>query len=139
MSHQPSVWNREFFISQLNRNEHPWRNERAATRRLKKLDPPLYQIDLLAENGKPPINDNVSNEFRSEYQSVSVNGRLNANARPFIGELMKSDDPDLSAYGRRLQHHFVHQITHDGLPPPKKTGAFKKYFSFLSWRRPEEN
>jgi hypothetical protein len=131
MSHQPSIWNREFFISQLPKNEHPWRNERKATRRMKKLDSPLYQIDLLAENGKPAINGNVSNEFRSEYQSVSVNGMLNDNSLPFIKELINSDDKDLIAYGSRLQHNFTRQVTHDGLPKPKKTSALKKCFSFF--------
>lgn len=131
MSHQPSIWNREFFASQLSKNEHPWRNERKATKRMKKLDPPIYQIDLLAENGKPAINGNVSNEFRSEYQSVSVNGMLNNNSLSFIEELMNSDDKELSAYGSRLQHNFVHQVTHDGLPKPKKTSVLKKCFSFL--------
>ncbi len=131
MSHQPSIWNREFLVSQLLKNEHPWRNERKATKRMRKLDPPLYQIDLLAENGKPAINSNVSDELRSEYQSVSVNGMLHDNSLPFIKELINSGDPELRGYGGRLQHNFLNQVTHDGLPKPKKSGVLKKCFSFL--------
>ncbi len=130
MSHQPSIWNREFLISQLSKNEHPWRNERKGTKRLKYLNLPLYQIDLLAENGKPAINENVSVEFRSEYQSISVNGMLHDNALPFIEELMKSSDQEASVYGRRLQHNFANRLTHDGLPKPKKAGFMKTFFSF---------
>jgi hypothetical protein len=131
MSHQTSIWNREFLISQLLKNEHPWRNERKGTRRLKKLDQPLYQIDLLAENGKPAINQNISNEFRSEYQTVSLNAMLNKNAFPFIEELMASDEEDLKTYGGRLNHNYLNQLTHDGLPKPKKPNLIKKYLSFF--------
>lgn len=131
MSHQASIWRREFLISQLWKNEHPWRNERKGTKRLKRLGVPIFQIDLFAENGKPAINDNPSAELRSEYQAVSVNGALNANAQPFIAELSASPDAALSEYGRRLHHHFVNGLTHDGLPRPKKPGFIKKYFSFL--------
>jgi hypothetical protein len=130
MSHQVSIWNRKFLVSQLLRNEHPWRNERKATKRLKKLDLPLYQIDLLAENGKPAVNKNISNAFRSEYQTVSVNGTLNDNALPFIEELVASDDGELSAYGNQLKHNFSHRLTHDGLPRPRRVGFIKKIFHF---------
>ena len=130
MSHQVSAWNREFLISQLPRNEHPWRNERKATGRLKKLGPPILQMDFFAANGKPPNNHNVSEEFRSEYQAVSVNGMLSENALPFIEEVINSEDTELSAYGSRLKHHFVNRMTHDGLPKPKKTNLFRRCFSF---------
>jgi len=132
MSHQPSLWNREFLLAQLTRREHPWRHEKAGTKRLKKLNLSLHQIDLLAQNGHAPINDNPSDAFRGEYHSISVNGMLNKNALPFIEELMKSADPAISAYGQRLQHNFTHQLTHDGLPRPKKPRFWKRVVSF--WR-----
>lgn len=131
MSHQASIWQREFLISQLAVGEHPWRNERKATKRMRRLNPPIFQIDLFAENGKPALNDNPSAAARSEYQAVSVNGMLNTNALPFITELLAAPAAPLRAYGRRLQHHFDQRLTHDGLPPPKKPGFMKKYLSFF--------
>jgi hypothetical protein len=95
------------------------------------MDQPLYQIDLLAENGKPPINQNLSNEFRSEYQTVSLNAMLNGNAFPFIEELMTSEDAGLKAYGNSLNHNYTNGLTHDGLPKPKKPNLIKKYLSFF--------
>jgi hypothetical protein len=101
---------------------------------LKRLDPPIYHIDLFAENGKPALNDNLSEGSRSEYQAVSVNGMLNANALPFIEELMRSPDRELSAYGHKLKHNFVNHVTHDGLPQPKKKNRLRRFFSIF--RRP---
>jgi hypothetical protein len=129
MSHQVSVWNRQFLISQLGKKEHPWRNERKASKRLKKLDQPIYQIDLLAQNGNAAINANVSNEFRSEYQAVSYNGMLNDNALPFIEKLMACQEEELKAYGNHLNHNFKNRLTHDGLPRPKKVNLIRKWLS----------
>lgn len=32
MSHQITLWDKEFFLKQLQKREHPWRNERKATK-----------------------------------------------------------------------------------------------------------
>ena len=58
MSHQATLWNKDFLLEQLPKNEHPWRNERKGTKRLKKKNPVIYHIDYFAENGKPEINPN---------------------------------------------------------------------------------
>ena len=50
MSHQVTLWNKAFLLEQLHRNEHPWRNERRGTKRLKKLNPVIQHIDYFAEN-----------------------------------------------------------------------------------------
>jgi hypothetical protein len=126
MSHQLSIWNREFFISQLQNSEHPWRHERKGTKRMKKLNIPIFQIDFFAENGKTPINENLSNEKRSEYQTISVNGILNTNALPFLEILTSSSDPVISAYGEKLMYNFKNQVTHDGLSKPRKEDIFQK-------------
>ncbi len=34
MSHQVTLWKKDFLIDQLLKNEHPWRNERRVTKRL---------------------------------------------------------------------------------------------------------
>jgi hypothetical protein len=128
MSHQISIWNREFLISQLQHKEHPWRHERKGTQRLKKLDHKLFQVDLFAENGKPPINENVSNDLRSEYQTISVNGMLNDNALPFIEELVVSEVPEIEVYGKKLLGNFKNKVTHDGLPKPRKKGIVNYIF-----------
>ena len=91
MSHQVTIWDKDFLISQLHKNEHPWRNERNGTKRLKKLNREIFQIDYFAENGKKETNENYNPILRSEYQTVSVNGILSNNIEPFINELMKQD------------------------------------------------
>lgn len=125
MSHQVTVWNKEFLINQLKKGEHPWRNERRGTKRLKKLDPEIYHIDYFAENGQPAINSNQSNVVRSEYHTVSANSMLQANVLPYIEQLQQAGAPE-QAYAKELLHHYQNQLTHDGLDKPRKEDIFKK-------------
>lgn len=124
MSHQVSLWNKAFLKQQLKPNEHPWRNERKGTKRLRKLDPEIFHIDYFAENGSLPINKNAADIVRSEYQSISFNATLNHNAAPFL-EALKSE-PNLSTYTEKLIHNYTNQITHDGKPKPLKKDFFKR-------------
>jgi hypothetical protein len=132
MSHQASIWDKEFLMSQLEPNEHPWRNERKGTKRLRKLDPVIYHMDLLSENGKPPVNDNAADARYSGYWTVSVNASLNKFAPPFIDRLRRSEKADSRAYAEKLQHNYNHQLTHDGRPKPRKESAIKKLLKRLS-------
>jgi hypothetical protein len=90
MSHQVTLWDREFLIQQLHKGEHPWRNERRGTKRLKKLDPEIYHIDYFAENGQAAINNNLPGALRSEYHTVSANSMLQANVLPYIKQLQEA-------------------------------------------------
>lgn len=130
MSHQVTLWNKDFLLAQLPCNEHPWRNERKATARLKKLNPQIFQIDYFAENGKPPINDNPHPEMRSEYQTVSMNSTLNNNVEPFIAELLHGNSND-RAYAMQLQHNYSNKLTHDGREKPRKEDVFKKVKNWI--------
>ncbi|NCI51577.1 hypothetical protein GWC95_16730 [Sediminibacterium roseum] len=125
MSHQVTLWNKEFLIRQLHRNEHPWRNERKGTARLKKLNPEIFQADYFAENGKPPVNRNDNPVLRSEYQTVSMNSTLSGNVAPYINELLHGDSNDRQ-YAMKLQHNYNNQLTHDGLQPARKVDVFKQ-------------
>jgi hypothetical protein len=125
MSHQITVWDREFLIRQLYKGEHPWRNERRGTKRLKKMDPQIFHADYFAENGEPPINTNKPGIVRSEYHTVSANSMLQANVLPYIDELRK-EGPQQQAYANRLTEHYEKQLTHDGKPKPRKEDVFKK-------------
>lgn len=125
MSHQVTLWNRNFLLQQLPKNEHPWRNERKGSKRLKQLNPAIYQVDYFAENGKPSINNNNNPVGRSEYQTISVNGMLNNNVQPFIDILMRGDEA-AKTYAAQLQHHFNNSLTHDGKPKPRKEDLFKR-------------
>lgn len=124
MSHQVSLWNKAFLKQQLKPNEHPWRNERKGTKRLRKLDPEIFHIDYFAENGSLPINKNTAELVRSEYQSISFNATLNHNAAPFL-EALKSE-PSLATYTEKLIYNYTNQITHDGKPKPLKKDLFKR-------------
>ena len=124
MSHQVTLWKKSFLLQQLDKNEHPWRNERKATKRMKQSNAAIYQIDLFAENGKPAINKNVNESGRSEYFTVSQNSVLNENVERFIAALSLSKEDD--NYLSQLEKNYREQITHDGKPKPRKEDWFKK-------------
>jgi hypothetical protein len=124
MSHQITIWKKSFLISQLHKKEHPWRNERKATKRLKKLNPAIYQIDYFAENGKGEVNQNKRPETRSAYYTVSVNGMLGINYNQFVNKTFS--DTASSDYFQKLNHNFANQVTHDGQAKPKKQDIFNK-------------
>lgn len=125
MSHQVTLWNREFLIQQMSKSEHPWRNERRGSRRLRKLNPDIYLIDYFAENGKPAINQNKPNLLRSAYYTVSENSTLNGFTLPFIEELQHGSSEDRQ-YALQLKEHYDKNLTHDGLSKPRKEDVFKK-------------
>lgn len=127
MSHQVSLWNKQFLIEQLLDNEHPWRNERKGSKRLKKTKETIYQVDLLSENGKNPINQNRNNVTYGGYKTISANACLQQNASPFI-KIIKDEHPD---YAEQLLFNLTHEITHDGLPKPRKIDLVKKIKTWL--------
>ena len=131
MSHQITLWDKQFLISQLKSKEHPWRNERKATKRMKKINSQIFHIDYFAENGNPAINKNLDNVARSSYRSISVNGILNNNSLPFINELINENNTIDREYGLHLQHNFENQLTHDGLPKPRKVDIFKRIKNWI--------
>ncbi|MCH5600914.1 hypothetical protein [Niabella ginsengisoli] len=127
MSHQVTLWNKEFLLKQLYKKEHPWRNERRGTQRLKKLNPQIFQIDYFAENGQPAYNNNQNLILRSGYYTVSINGMLGNTVEPYIKALLNEDEhPENKKYGLQLQHHYNNQLTHDGLSKPRKVDIFKR-------------
>ena len=125
MSHQITLWEKDFLLQQLHKKEHPWRNERKGTKRLKKLNPDIYQIDYFAENGAGEINNNSNPVSRSEYFTVSVNGTLHANILHYISELIAAGT-EQEEYALQLEHHYKNNLIHDGLKKPRKTDIFKK-------------
>lgn len=129
MSHQISVWRKDFLLAQLPPNEHPWRNERRATKRLRRLNPPIFQLDYFGENDSPPNNQNLPTATPSHYFSVSANGTFDKTAEPFIAQLEKL--PPLSIYAEKLRFHYENQLTHSGAPRPRREGAFKKFRIWL--------
>lgn len=126
MSHQITLWDKRFLISQLKTKEHPWRNERLATKRLRKINPEIFHIDYFSENEHVEINNNQHNISRSGYSSVSVNATLNNNALPYIQELLNETNPLERKYGQQLQYNLQNQLTHDGLQKPRKVDIFKR-------------
>ncbi|MGN6292332.1 MAG: hypothetical protein ACTHMV_06250 [Chitinophagaceae bacterium] len=127
MSHQVTLWNKEFLQQQLHKGEHPWRNERKATKRLKRLSPEIFHIDYFEENGNGEINHNKQPVARSSYYTVSVNGSFNDNIRRYIPELLTSDE----LYARRLEYNYTHQLVHDGQQRPRKTDMFKRIKNWI--------
>lgn len=132
MSHQASIWNKNFLMQQLAPGEHPWRNERKGTKRLRKLNPEIYHIDLLSENKKPAINDNVPGAALGGYMTVSVNASLNEFTPPFIRQLKESGEPEFANYAAKLEYNYTHQLTHDGKEKPRKEGIIKKLLKKFS-------
>jgi hypothetical protein len=130
MSHQVTLWNKEFLLDQLPKDEHPWRNERKGTKRLKKLNPEIYLADYFAENGKEEVNLNKNPVNRSEYKTVSFNGTLNSNVIQFI-PILEEGSEDEKEYARQLSFHYENQLTHDGKPKPRKDDVFKKIKNWI--------
>jgi hypothetical protein len=129
MSHQVTVWDRDFLLAQLPANEHPWRNERKGTKRLKQLNPQILQADYFAENNNPAINQNPDAANRSGYDTVSQNSALNPRVLPYIDALKQ--EPLYQQYALDLQHHYDNQLTHDGNAKPRKDDIFKKIKNWL--------
>jgi hypothetical protein len=130
MSHQVAVWDKAYLIQQLHRGEHPWRNERRGTKRLKKLNPEIYHADYFAQNGQAPINQNEFNVVRSEYHTVSGNSMLQFNVLPYITLLQQAGRQE-QAYAAELSNHYHNELTHDGEPKPRKEDIFKKIKNFF--------
>ena len=130
MSHQITLWNKDFLLKQLHKNEHPWRNERKGTKRLRKINPEIYHIDYFAENGQNEININNNPILRSEYQTISANGVLNSNVEPYIKEL-KNEGVVLKEYASKLEYNYNNNLTHDGNSKPKKVDVFKRTKNWL--------
>jgi len=133
MSHQITLWKKDFLLAQLHKKEHPWRNERKGTKRLKKLNPLILHADCFAENGAVAINNNKNPSNRSEYFAVSFNSTLNQNAPRFI-ERLNSGSPAQKEYATELQNHYNNNLTHDGRERPKKEDLFKKVKNFIGKR-----
>lgn len=130
MSHQVTLWNKEFLIQQLHKGEHPWRNERKGTKRLKKLSPEIRHIDYFEENGNAPIDQNKPGISRSGYYTISINGTFNDNIEKYIPELLTAGGP-FQDYALKLQHNYTHQLVHDGRQRPKKTDPVKRIKNWL--------
>lgn len=130
MSHQVTLWNKKFLSEQLFKGEHPWRNERKGTKRLKKLNPEIFHADYFAEYGNREININNHPLGRSEYYSISVNGMLNNHIEAFIAILNKGNEEE-KKYAGELLFHYQNQLTHDGKPKPRKEDVFKKIKNWL--------
>lgn len=128
MSHQVTFWNREFLVNQLHKGEHPWRNERKGTQRLKKLSPKIFHVDYFNENGNAPINQNRPGIQRSGYKTVSINGTFNDNINNYTPELKAAG---LKEYAEKIEHNFIHQLVHDGKSRPKKTDIFKRLKNYI--------
>lgn len=126
MSHQVTLWQKDFLLAQLHKKEHPWRNERRGTKRLKKLNPQIFHIDYFAENGCTEININQQPKNRGEYHAVSFNSTLNFNVVEYI-KLLNKGKTELKKYAAELQHHYDNNLTHGGKAKPKKEDIFKKF------------
>ena len=126
MSHQVSIWDKAFFMEQLKYKEHPWRNERKGTKRLKKLNPLIYHIDLFLENEEHAVNKNKSDAHMSHYYTISQNAQLNDRAHGFISAMRIDANPAIREYAEKLDMHLKNGLTHDGLSKPRKDDIFKK-------------
>ncbi len=130
MSHQVTLWKKDFLVAQLPPNEHPWRNERKATKRMKQLDPLIHQMDYFRENARPMVNKNKPGAVQAEYYTISHNGMLGDSITLYIDRL-QSGDAKQQQYAHALQHHYEHRLTHDGKERPRKDDIFKKIKNWI--------
>jgi hypothetical protein len=125
MSHQLTLWDRAFFIDQLLPKENPWRNERRGTKRLKLMNPEIWHVDYFSQNYSEPINKNQDIIERSNFNTVSQNGKLNDEVGYFI-ELLSKGDAKALAYAKELKNHHENSLTHDGMEQPRKVDFIKR-------------
>ena len=125
MSHQVTIWDKEFLLSNLKPNENPWRNENRGTKRMKKSNPEIYHVDYFAQDHSPAINSNMPEVVRSNFHTVSLNGMLNGHFLVFADKLPR-DTEENTAYAEKLVHHYQNQLTHDGRERPRKDDIFKR-------------
>ncbi len=126
MSHQITLWQKDFLLEQLQKPEHPWRNERRGTERLRHSKANIFQIDYFLENGQAPINKNAEYAPHCAYYGVSANAMMFHTAVPFIEEMLLEGDEDIKTYAEKLQFNFENSITHDGKKPARKLDLFQK-------------
>lgn len=69
VSHQTSIWEREFLLSTLRRGETPWQHELAGTARLRKRNVPIYSY-----RGKSPF----------DYAETMVHGNVRKGFEKFF-------------------------------------------------------
>lgn len=124
MSHQVTLWRKDFLKAQLKPNEHPWRNEREGTKRLRRLNPEIYHADYFAENGVIAHNNNKNPIGRSEYLSISENAALKDTVLPFL-DILKSAK-GYEVYAQQLEHNYQNNLTHDGKAKPLKRNPLEK-------------
>lgn len=131
MSHQVSCWNKDYFFNQLKDHEHPWRNERKGSQRMRKDAVEIYQMDLFMENHKPPNNQNSSNTYGA-YLTISENACIHPRTKELLPELSR-DIPD---YAEKLTFHMNHELTHDGKERPRKKDFTKSVkTAIFNWFR----
>jgi hypothetical protein len=119
MGHQVSLWNKSKFLQQLNFNEHPWRNERDGTKRIRADH--SYKIELIEyfnNNQHPLIIPSLNQEY-SAYFTISDRACLNHYAQFFIDELEK--DNNMKDYLEQMKKHLSGKLTHDGKPFVKRS------------------
>ena len=125
MSHQVTLWNKQHLLNQLVKGEHPWRNERKGSRRLKKLNPEIYHADCFMENGRPENNTNNGPIKRSQYWTVSANAMFNERILHYLPAL-ESGNEAIRKYAAEVRFHYENGLTHDGKQSPRKEDLYMK-------------
>ena len=105
MSHQISLWKKDFLLLLCDKEESPWQNEIWGTERIRKMKTSIYSIDYFEYNQYDLPSSG------SKYYSVSKHSRLNPNIEHFFEEL--SEEKRLSTYYQKLLEHYKYQWTHD--------------------------
>ncbi|HEX8460506.1 MAG TPA: hypothetical protein VF623_03725, partial [Segetibacter sp.] len=130
MSHQITLWDKQHLFGLLGKGEHPWRNERKGTKRLRRMNSEIFHADYFIENGMPENNINSPSIKRSGYWTISQNGSLNSRVLSYITVLEKGTLTE-KKYACDLLHHLENGLTHDGKQKPRKEDLFKKMKNWL--------
>jgi hypothetical protein len=74
LSHNASIWNREFFLSQMEPEENPWKNEINGTVRIcnKYTDPKIYHLNERWYYQPGASQNGRLNDFMSQYQDYLI-------------------------------------------------------------------
>ncbi len=113
MSHQISIWDKELLISQIQKREHPWRNERRGTKRMKKLeDLEIFQVDYFNNNNVSTNNKNGEALVRAIYNTVSDRCMLNDYSEQYFEEFLEADDEEIHQYAKEAKYRRENLLKH---------------------------
>ena len=129
LSHQVTLWKKSFLQEVIPFGENPWQNEKYGTKRLKKSDSPIFQVDVFENNLNLHHNQNHPKHLISEYNGVADRSQLNSFSDSYIDTLIADSELSISEYGKWLKEKRNNAIEAERQPRKTSWNKIKSLFS----------